>query len=370
MKNSSVKWVRLGDYIEWCDERNTAGRNYPVIGINRDKTFMPTVANLDGVDITKYKIVSKGMFVFSGMQTGRDICIRIGLYDKAQPALISPAYTTFFINKENDVLPEYFFMYFYREESDRYGWFISDSSVRANLDWPRFLDIEIPLPSVAEQQKVVNAWRAFREIKEQNEAKAAPLMQLCQSYIQELKHKYPMQEIGPYIQECDERNTDLNIKLSQGIANTKVFQSPKQVALNSKSDKIVRTGQFGYNRATTRNGEKISIAYRLGADCTVSSAYCVFKITHEEILDPYFLWMWVARPEFDRYARYMSKGSAHEFFEFDEMCRVKIPLPPIEVQQAIVNIYKCANEAKRIAEEADRLSREVCPALLQHVIHS
>lgn len=370
MESGSVKWGRIGDYIEWCDERNTAGRNYPVIGINRDKTFMPTVANLDGVDITKYKIVSKGMFVFSGMQTGRDICIRIGLYDEAQPALISPAYTTFFINKENDVLPEYFFMYFNREESDRYGWFISDSSVRANLDWPRFLDIEIPLPSVAEQQKVVNAWRAFREIKEQNEAKAAPLMQLCQSYIQELKHKYPMQEIGPYIQECDERNTDLNIKLSQGIANTKVFQSPKQVALNSKSDKIVRTGQFGYNRATTRNGEKISIAYRLGADCTVSSAYCVFKITHEEILDPYFLWMWVARPEFDRYARYMSKGSAHEFFEFDEMCRVKIPLPPIEVQQAIVNIYKCANEAKLIAEEADRLSREVCPALLQHVIHS
>lgn len=370
MESSGVKWVRLGDYIEQCDERNTAGNNYPVIGINRDKTFMPTVANLDGVDIAKYKIVSKGMFVFSGMQTGRDICIRIGLYDKDQPALISPAYTTFFINKENDVLPEYFFMYFNRDESDRYGWFISDSSVRANLDWPRFLDIEIPLPSVAEQQKVVNAWRAFREIKEQNEAKAAPLMQLCQSYIQELKHKYPMQEIGPYIQECDERNTDLNIKLSQGIANTKVFQSPKQVALNSKSDKIVRTGQFGYNRATTRNGEKISIAYRLGADCTVSSAYCVFKITHEEILDPYFLWMWVARPEFDRYARYMSKGSAHEFFEFEEMCRVKIPLPPIEVQQAIVNIYKCANEAKRIAEEADRLSREVCPALLQHVIHS
>ena len=115
------------------------------------------------------------------------VCKQVVIYasnwinDKAQPALISPAYTTFFINKENDVLPEYFFMYFNREESDRYGWFISDSSVRANLDWPRFLDIEIPLPSVAEQQKVVNAWRAFREIKEQNEAKAAPLMQLCQA---------------------------------------------------------------------------------------------------------------------------------------------------------------------------------------------
>ena len=94
----------------------------------------------------------------------------------------------------------------------------------------------------------------------------------------------------------------------------------------------MRTGQFGYNRATTRNGEKISIAYRTGADCTVSSAYGVFKITNEDIIEPYFLWMWVSRPEFDRYARYMSKGSAHEFFEFDEMCRVKYS-PPIEIQR-------------------------------------
>ena len=349
--------------------RNSEKNDYPVVGINKDKAFMPTVANLEGVDTAKYKVVSKGVFVFSGMQTGRDICIRIGLYDEDTPSLVSPAYTTFTIDTER-VSPEYFFIYFNRDESDRYGWFISDSSVRANLDWPRFLDIEIPRPSPEEQQKVVNAWKACKEIKEQNEAKAAPLMQLCQSYIQELKHKYPAQEIGPYLEECDERNSDLKIKLSQGIANTKVFQDPKQVAANSKSDKIVRTGYFGYNRATTRNGEKISIAYRTGPDCTVSSAYGVFKITDENKLNPYFLWMWVSRSEFDRYARYMSKGSAHEFFEFDEMKRVKIPLPPIDVQRAIVNIYKCANEAKQIAAEADKLSRAVCPALLQHIIHS
>ena len=140
--------------------------------------------------------------------------------------------------------------------------------------------------------------------------------------------------------------------------------------LNSKSDKIVRHGYFGYNRATTRNGEKISIAYREGEDCTVSSAYGVFRITDESILNPHFLWMWVSRPEFDRYARYMSKGSAHEFFEMDEMRRVRIPLPPLPVQQAIVNIYNCANEAKKIAAEADRMSREVCPALIQHVINN
>lgn len=370
MESSGVKWVRLGDYIEQCDERNTAGSNYPVIGINRDKTFMPTVANLDGVDIAKYKIVSKGMFVFSGMQTGRDICIRIGLYDKDQPALISPAYTTFFINKENDVLPEYFFMYFNRDESDRYGWFISDSSVRANLDWPRFLDIEIPLPSVAEQQKVVNAWRAFREIKVQNEAKAAPLMQLCQSYIQELKHKYPMQEIGPYLQFFKEKNKDNEIKLEQGINIAKEFITPQRSNSDLSSRIKVRTGQFAY--CTQLNNENVAISLRVGPDCVVSPVYEVFEIKKEykHILNSEYLLLWLIRKEFGRYVYWSSVGSAYEFLRYDNLYSYKIPLPPIEVQQAIVNIYKCANEAKRIAEEADRLSREVCPTLLQHVINS
>ena len=149
-----------------------------------------------------------------------------------------------------------------------------------------------------------------------------------------------MVRLGELIEEIDERNVDLSIKLSQGIANTKVFQDPKQVAANSKSDKIVRKGQFAYNRATTRNGEKISIAYRTGEDCTVSSAYGVFKITDENILDPYYLWMFFKRPEFDRYARYVSKGSAHEFFDWEEMQRIALPLPPISYQRQLVGIYK------------------------------
>lgn len=374
MGASNVKWVRLGDYIEQCDERNSASINYPVIGINRDKTFMPTVANLDGVDIAKYKIVTKGMFVFSGMQTGRDICIRIGLYDNEQPALVSPAYTTFVINDDKKVLPEYFFMYFNRVESDRYGWFISDSSVRANLDWPRFLDIEFPLPSPDEQQKVVNAWKAFREIKEQNEAKAAPLMQVCQSYIQELKHTYPLQEIGPYIEECNERNLEgkfaeqdvRGIATSKGLIETKA--NLDGVSLNSY--KLVKSKEIAFVPDTSRRGDKMSLGLN-DSDKTyiVSSISSVFNVDKENIL-PNFLYLWFCRSEFDRYARFNSWGSAREAFSFEDMKRCKIPIPPIDVQRAIVNIYKCANEAKQIAEEADRLSREVCPALLQHVIHS
>lgn len=361
---------RIGNFISLYELRNSEKKDYPVVGINRDKTFMPTVANLEWVDTSKYKVISNGIFVFSGMQTGRDICIRIGLYTNDAPALVSPAYTTFTIDTER-VLPEYFFMYFNREESDRYGWFISDSSVRSNLDWPRFLDIEIPLPSIGEQQKVVNAWKACREIKEQNEAKAAPLMQLCQSYIQELKHKYPAKEIGPYIHRIDERNTDKSIKEVRSVSVTKDFnETNAKVDKNNLSNyKIVRENQISFVQTTGNEKCLCAAINHLGFPIVVTSVNEVFE-TDENYLIADFLHMIFRRKETDRYARFHSWGSARETFTWEDMKRFSIPLPPIDVQRAIVNIYKCANEAKQIAAEADKLSRAVCPALLQHVIHN
>ncbi|MBP5409005.1 MAG: restriction endonuclease subunit S [Prevotella sp.] len=157
--------------------------------------------------------------------------------------------------------------------------------------------------------------------------------------------------LGDYIEPVDERNSKLEIKLSQGICNEKYFQDPRQVAENSAADKIVRRGYFAYNRATTRNGEKISIAYREGPDCTVSSAYQVFRIKDEEKLNPKYLLMWYKRSDFDRYARFRSHGSAHEFFEYDEMCDVYLPLPDIDRQREIVEEYETLSRCIRLNEQ-------------------
>ena len=157
--------------------------------------------------------------------------------------------------------------------------------------------------------------------------------------------------LGDYIEPVDERNSKLEIKLSQGICNEKYFQDPRQVAENSAADKIVRRGYFAYNRATTRNGEKISIAYREGPDCTVSSAYQVFRIKDEEKLNPKYLLMWYKRSDFDRYARFRSHGSAHEFFEYEEMCDVYLPLPDIERQREIVEEYETLSRRIRLNEQ-------------------
>ena len=124
---------KLGELISVFDERNSFGlTNF--YGLNINKEFMPTVANTEGLDESKYKVVRNKRFVFSGMQTGRDECIRISMYNGVNPIIVSPAYTTFEIAREDLVLPEYFFMLFLSKEKDRFGAFCSDGSIRSNLD--------------------------------------------------------------------------------------------------------------------------------------------------------------------------------------------------------------------------------------------
>ena len=371
-KNKTTPWVRLGDYIEECDERLGGNTSIPIKGIKLNEGFIPTVANIFGIDSSKYKKVAHQNFACNLMHVGRDIAIPIAYNSSTNPIAVSPAYYVFQIkeSKKDLILDTYLNIILIREEFGRLAWFYTDNSIRGNISEKTFCDIRIPLPSIEVQRELVDTYTELQLLAEDNEALIAPLSKACQAFIVNCQKKYPTVELGKYIEEKDERNLDLLVTLSQGIANTKVFQEPKQVSANSKYDKIVRKGYFAYNRATTRNGEKISIAYRIGEDCTVSSAYCVFRIKQEELLNPNFLWLWFSRPEFDRYARYMSKGSAHEFFDWEELCRVHVPLPPLEVQQSIVNLYHCIEEAKKIASEARAQLQTLCPALIQYAEHN
>lgn len=359
-----LKKYKLGELITLCDERNSYGYiNF--YGLNINKEFMPTWANTEGLDESKYKVVRKKRFVFSGMQTGRDECIRISMYNEEKPIIVSPAYTTFEVTREDIVIPEYFFMLFLSKEKDRFGAFCSDGSIRSNLDWERFVDFDITLPSIEQQRKYVDIYLALQNNFAVYQSKADELKLVCDGYIEELRRKMPSERIGEYIRPCDERNSGLKIKLAQGITNDKEFATPKQVAEAETSAKIVRKGQFAYNRATTRNGEKISIAYRIGEDCVVSSAYQIFEISAKDKLYPEYLMMWYKRSEFDRYARYMSKGSAHEFFEYEDMEDVQIPIPPIEIQKSIASIYNVYIERQRIADALKKQINNICPVLIR-----
>ena len=339
---------------------------------------MPTVANVNDVNLQKYKVVEKGWFAFSGMQTGRDVCIRLARYTDDFPALISPAYTTFTLRDrvgEKEISPAYVFMFFNREESDRYGAFISDSSVRANLDWSRFCDIEIPVPDIEIQRQLVDVWEGLNSMKQDNEAQAEPLMELCMSYLKKLRKDYPLQSIGGFIAPIDERNSDNKYKENsvRGIATSKQFIVTKAnlEGVSLSSYKLVPPNSLAFVADTSRRGDKMSLAFNDSPEVyLVSSISTVFEVLKGSDLLPEYLYLWFLRPEFDRYARFHSWGSARETFDLDDMKRVSIPIPPKSIQQAVVDIYNCAKESKSIAEQAEQLRRIAGPALMQKAINN
>ena len=148
--------------------------------------------------------------------------------------------------------------------------------------------------------------------------------------------------LGNYIRLVDERNRDLAVTKLLGVSISKKFipSIANIVGPDLSNYKIVRTGQFAYGPVTSRNGEKISIAYLDEEDCIISSSYTVFEVENKEELDPEYLMLWFSRPEFDRYARYKSHGSVREIFDWNELCMVELPVPDIEKQRNIVKAYK------------------------------
>ena len=148
--------------------------------------------------------------------------------------------------------------------------------------------------------------------------------------------------LGNYIRLVDERNRDLVVTKLLGVSISKKFipSIANIVGTDLSNYKIVRTGQFAYGPVTSRNGEKISIAYLDEEDCIISSSYTVFEVENKEELDPEYLMLWFSRPEFDRYARYKSHGSVREIFDWNELCMVELPVPDIEKQRNIVKAYK------------------------------
>ena len=147
--------------------------------------------------------------------------------------------------------------------------------------------------------------------------------------------------LGNYIRLVDERNRNLAITKLLGVSINKKFipSIANIVGTDLSNYKIVRTGQFAYGPVTSRNGEKISIAYLDEEDCIISSSYTVFEVENKEELDPEYLMLWFSRPEFDRYARYKSHGSVREIFDWNELCMVELPVPDIEKQRKIVKAY-------------------------------
>ena len=372
-----AKFVSLDKYIELVDVRNSDGAlgASSVMGVSTNKGFIETKANLTDVSLLPYKVVAPRQFAYVADTSRRGDNISLGFNDSQESYIVSTWYVVFRVVNEEELLPEYLYLWFCRSEFDRYARANSWGSAREYFWLDEMKRVRVPLPSIEEQQAIVDAWKSLQKVQEQNEALAVPLLQLCQSYIQECKHEYPMEELRKHIKEVNEKNTEevYGVDDVRGLSTSKDIIPTKANldGVSVKSYKIFRPEQFAFVDDTSRRGDKMSLAVNMSKDTyIVSGISTIVEIIDKDILLPQFLKLWFDRSEFDRYARFHSWGSARESFTYEDMQRVKVPLPPKDVQSAIVSLYQCALEYKAVAAGADAQARSICSALMQHAINN
>ncbi|WP_311531900.1 restriction endonuclease subunit S [uncultured Anaerococcus sp.] len=361
---------RLGDLIEQVNTRNKDVDNKYTVsdvrGISNQKAFIETKAKMNGVSLDNYKLVKPSEFVYMTVTSRNGDKLSVAFNNTNETYIVSSSYITFKVKSDNKIIEDYLFMTLNRTEFDRLSRINSWGSARETLSWEDFCDIKIDLPPLDNQKKYVAIYKAMLANQAAYEKGLEDLKLICFAHIEHIRKNSELFPIGNYIEPINEKNSDGAIKLEQGINIEKRFINPQRPNSNLKGRKIVRTGQFAY--CTQLNNENVAIALREDEDCVVSSVYDVFKITKEYEILPNYLMLWLIRPEFGRYVYWASEGSAYEFLSYENLSNYLIPVPPIEVQNSIADIYKVYTERKEINEKLKERLKNICPILIKGAV--
>ena len=367
-----MKKYKLGELISLCDERNSDNKYTlsDVKGISIKKEFIETKADMAGVSLTPYILVRPDSFAYVTVTSRNGEKITLAHNTSKKSYIVSSSYVVFRVCEPDVLLSDYLFMFFNRPEFDRYSRFNSWGSARETFSWEDFCDIDITLPSIEQQRKYVDVYLALQYNLAAYQSKVEELKLVCDGYLDKLKSENEKLKIGEFIEQYDKRNSDNRLKLNsvKGISTEKSFIDTKadMNGVNLTSYKVVEANTFVYVPDTSRRGDKMAIALNRDREpILVSSIYTTFKSKDTSKLLPEYLFMFFDRPEFDRYARFNSWGSAREVFTMDDMNDVEIPIPDISVQREIVNIHKCYIERQRIAEALKEQLKNICPVLIR-----
>lgn len=360
--------IRLGDYIERSTVNNSDlkyGIDF-IAGVNNQGIFTAPKGNTEGVDLKPYKIVNNGAFVYNPTR------LDLGsiAYRMEDLCIVSHLYMVFYLTEEGKKIidPLWLFIYFRRSEFCREVTFRNFGSQRPEFNFSDMSDIIIHLPDIDIQRKFVAVYNAMLENQQSYERRLDDLKLVCDAYIEDLRRKMPCEAIGAYIEEFNQKNEiGLTLDSVRGIATSKEFIDTKAnmdgVALDNY--KIVEPGMIAFISDTSRRADKMSLALNQSEEAyLVSSISTVIKTNKNKLLSKY-LYLFFCRTEFDRYARFHSWGSARETFSIDDMKGIAIPIPNLEIQKSIVEIYEAYRTRKEINEKLKAQIKDICPILIK-----
>lgn len=372
----TAPFVELSSLIDRVERENTNLKygSADVRGVSNTKGFINTRANIDGRSFKRFLIVEPGEFVFNRRTTRNGERLGLGFNMTNRDFILTEDYVCFRIkpSKKEIISPYFLYIYFLRDEFDRYVRSNSWGSATEFFNWDDMCRVKIPLPPIAVQLAYVNAYKGLTALIEQNEALVETLERMAQAELLRSNATSKKYILGDFISETNERNSDELVDDVRGISTVKRFREPNSRVDKTKLSnyKIVKNMEFAYVPTTDTWRCLATCLSDIESPIVVSPIYVTFKVKEGVSLLPEYLQLFFRRKETDRYARFNSWGSARENFNWDDMCRIKIPLPSIEKQRAIVALYHCAEEARKIAAEAKAQLAKACPAMIQKAAHA
>lgn len=355
---------KIGDIIEQIKIKNGNPNHSNVSGINILKQFMPS-KNV-GADTSKYLVVPHNCFACNLMHVGRDERIPVAMNANDDEIVVSSAYFVFQITKTEKVLPEYLNMIFQSSEFDRYAWFCTDTSIRGNLDWKRFCDIDIDLPPLEIQAKYVAVYKAMVANQQSYETGLEDLKLVCDATIEKFRREMKSEAIGSYINEVNNKNIDKEVTLVQGVESSGQFMptKAKMAGIDISKYNIVEVDDIVYNPSRINIGSVAISTQR----CIVSPMYEVFRVDNTKKLLPQYLMMWLGRKETQRYTLFKAMGSVRDTFDFGLMKEYEIPIPDINLQKSIVDIYNTYITRRELNEKLKSQIKDICPILISGAV--
>ena len=248
-----LKYKSIGNYIHLIDNRNTDLECTKLVGLTVEKKFIPSVANIIGTDLSKYKVIKKNQFACSLMQVSRDGKMPVAMF-REDSAIMSPAYPMFEVNDEKELMPEYLEMYLSRSEFDREAVFYAIGGVRGSLEWSDFCDMQLPVPPIEEQRRIVSEYQTVERRIANNEA----LIQKLEETAQAIYHH-------TFVEGIDEENLPEGWRKGclEDIAN---FSNGKAIKPSVGSIPIYGgNGIIGFTE--DNNAENVIVIGRVGANC-------------------------------------------------------------------------------------------------------
>ena len=327
---------KLGQLVKWVDSRNKGLQSVNLLGISIDKYFMPSVANVIGTDLSSYKVVSVDQFACNPMHVGRDEKMPVALYMQEDSSIVSPAYFVFEVIDSNEILPEYLMLWFRRKEFDREVWFHTDGSVRGGILWEELCELTVPVPSIAEQQEIVDAYNDIerrialkRKINDNLEAQARAIFRQFIASSSDI-HTYQMTEL-------------FDIKYGKGLATSDLQE--KGYFVFGSNGLIGRYTQYMYEK------EQITISCRGASSGKVNISLPKSFITSNSLIleckKPYqyeFLKAFCKTFSFEEYVT----GSAQPQLTIDSLLNVSVKLPNLSNIHEISSVLGTISAAIQI----------------------